>query len=98
MRRRLNTFAIGIGVGYVLGTRAGREQYDLMVSWWNRATGHPVVERAGKQGRQLIGQGIHWAEDQAQKVPGGRSLLGVVHPEAVPEESSPQSGGSSLSA
>jgi hypothetical protein len=92
MRRTLNTFAIGIGVGYVLGTRAGREQYDLMVSWWNRATGHPMVERAGRQGRELIGQGVQWVEDRAQKVPVGRSLLGVVHPESVPEGSSPRSG------
>jgi CBS domain-containing protein len=81
VRKRLDSFAIGVGVGYVLGTRAGREQYDRIVTWWNRATGNPVAERLGKQGRGLIGQAAHWAEDRAQKVPVGRTILGVVRPE-----------------
>jgi len=82
VRRTLNGFAVGVGVGYVLGTKAGREQYDRLVSWWNRATGNPVAERFGKQGRELVGQAAHWAEDRAQKVPVGRTILGVVHPES----------------
>ena len=81
MRRTLNSFAIGVGFGYVLGTRAGRQQYDRIVSWWNRATGNPVAVRLGRQGRELIGQAAHWAEGRAQKVPVGRTIIGVVRPE-----------------
>jgi len=81
MRRTLNSFAIGVGVGYVLGTRAGREQYDRIVSWWDRAAGNPVAQRLGKQGRDLAAQAARWAEDRAQRVPGGRKIIGVVRPQ-----------------
>jgi CBS domain-containing protein len=81
--RRLNTLAVGIGIGYVLGARAGREQYDRLVMWWDRATGSAVAERLGRQGRQLAGQAAHWAEDQAQKVPAGRAIVGAIHPSSI---------------
>lgn len=36
----------GLGVGYVLGTRAGRERYDQITSWLNRTSADLGVDRA----------------------------------------------------
>jgi CBS domain-containing protein len=81
MRRMMNGFAVGVGVGYVLGARAGREQYDRIVEFWNRATGNPVAERLGKGGRELMGHAAEWVGDKANKVPVGRTIVGAIRPE-----------------
>jgi hypothetical protein len=39
-------FVIGLGVGYVLGTRAGRERYDQMVKSAKDFAGNPAVQKA----------------------------------------------------
>lgn len=38
------TFALGAGVGYVLGTRAGREKFDRMAVRARRAWQSPTVQ------------------------------------------------------
>jgi hypothetical protein len=43
---KLMTFAAGLAAGYVLGTKAGRERYEQIVSAFNRAGSHPVVAQA----------------------------------------------------
>lgn len=37
-------FVIGLGIGYVLGTRAGREQYDRIQRAVQGVFGHPWVK------------------------------------------------------
>lgn len=37
-------FVLGAGLGYVLGTRAGREQYEKIKSGARSALDHPVVK------------------------------------------------------
>ncbi|MET8975990.1 YtxH domain-containing protein [Streptomyces sp. NPDC004539] len=58
MRYRL-TFAAGLAVGYVLGTRAGRERYEQLKKSARRVAQNPAVrntaESAAQQGRQLAG-------------------------------------------
>jgi hypothetical protein len=39
-------FLVGLGAGYVLGTRAGREQYDKLVAQANKVWESPRVARA----------------------------------------------------
>jgi hypothetical protein len=39
-------FVAGLAVGYVLGTRAGREKYDQMVKMSQQVAGHPAVQKA----------------------------------------------------
>jgi len=39
-------FLVGVAVGYVLGTRAGRERYDQLVRTYRRAVDHPAVQGA----------------------------------------------------
>ncbi|MFV0426448.1 MAG: YtxH domain-containing protein [Beutenbergiaceae bacterium] len=37
-------FVIGAGLGYILGTRAGREQYDKLKAGLQSALDHPAVK------------------------------------------------------
>lgn len=37
---------LGIGIGYVLGSRAGRERYEQIKRWASKAADHPAVQGA----------------------------------------------------
>ena len=37
---------IGIGIGYVLGSRAGRERYEQIKRWSSSVADHPAVQGA----------------------------------------------------
>ena len=73
MRKIMNSFAVGAGVGYVLGARAGRGEYDRMVAWWNRATG-PMVQRISAEGRAVLRQASRAAAARAREVPVARAI------------------------
>lgn len=38
--------ALGAAIGYVLGSRAGRERYEQIKRWSARASDHPAVQGA----------------------------------------------------
>jgi hypothetical protein len=42
-------FLIGFGVGYVLGSKAGRQRYEEIRRYWNQLTGSPTVQRAAER-------------------------------------------------
>jgi hypothetical protein len=48
---------IGLGVGYVLGARAGRERYNDIRRWWGRASGSPVVQQSVEKMKDAAGSG-----------------------------------------
>ncbi|MFI5620249.1 YtxH domain-containing protein [Streptomyces sp. NPDC051567] len=54
------TFAVGLALGYVLGTRAGRERYEQLKKSARELAQNPVVrnaaETAGQSGRQFAGK------------------------------------------
>ncbi|MFB7504366.1 YtxH domain-containing protein [Streptomyces broussonetiae] len=62
MRYRL-TFVAGLALGYVLGTRAGRERYEQLKKSARRIAQNPAVrntaETAAQQGRQYAGRAFH---------------------------------------
>ncbi|MFD4696763.1 YtxH domain-containing protein [Streptomyces niveus] len=68
--RRL-TFIAGLAVGYVLGTRAGRERYEQLKKSASRISQNPAVrnaaETAALSGREYAGKAYHSVSD---KVPG----------------------------
>lgn len=51
---KIVTFAAGLAVGYVLGTRAGRERYQLIVDSVRKVGSHPTVVRAEQKAKDLI--------------------------------------------
>jgi hypothetical protein len=50
-------FIVGLGVGYVLGAKAGRQRYEDIQRWWHRLTGSPVVQRAAEKTRDVASEG-----------------------------------------
>lgn len=62
MRYRL-TFIAGLALGYVLGTRAGRERYEQLKKSARQVAQNPAVrntaESAAQQGRQFAGKAYH---------------------------------------
>ncbi len=63
-------FITGVGVGYVLGTRAGRQKFDQMVAQARRVWESPTVQEAAgvvqaqanrlyDQGKQVVGDQVH---------------------------------------
>jgi hypothetical protein len=51
------TFIAGAAVGYVLGTKAGREKYQQIVDSTRTLHEKPVVQRAQSKIKDLAGQG-----------------------------------------
>jgi hypothetical protein len=42
------TFAVGLAVGFIIGSRAGRERYDQIVKYTRKAVESPQAQRAGQ--------------------------------------------------
>ncbi|MFJ1805106.1 MULTISPECIES: YtxH domain-containing protein [unclassified Streptomyces] len=67
MRYRL-TFVVGLALGYVLGTRAGRERYEQLKKSARQVAQNPAVrntaETAAHQGRQYAGKAYHAVSDK----------------------------------
>lgn len=40
------SFALGLGVGYVLGSRAGRQRYEQLLRSWRQIRDNPTVQEA----------------------------------------------------
>lgn len=55
-RPEMKTFALGVAIGYVLGTRAGRERYDQLVRAYRALVDHPMVQGAAGVVRAKPGQ------------------------------------------
>ncbi|CAM5719114.1 hypothetical protein SALBM311S_05523 [Streptomyces alboniger] len=67
MRYRL-TFVVGLALGYVLGTKAGRERYEQLKKSARQVSQNPAVrntaESAAQQGRQFAGKAYHVVSDK----------------------------------
>jgi predicted membrane chloride channel (bestrophin family) len=65
-------FVIGFGVGYVLGSKAGRERYEDIRRWWGQLSSSPAVHSAAgrtkavaadasRRGLQVVQSGVEKA-------------------------------------
>jgi hypothetical protein len=63
---------VGFGVGYVLGTKAGRERYEELRASWDQFTGNPSVQRLVTKGKDIVetgaAQGIRAVETAGEQV------------------------------
>ncbi len=48
-------FAAGLAVGYVLGSRAGRDKYEQIVAAARKAQDHPAVTQVQQKAKELLG-------------------------------------------
>ncbi|WP_376771707.1 hypothetical protein [Actinokineospora xionganensis] len=49
---------MGAGVGYVLGSKAGRARYDQIMRTYRRIADHPAVQGAAGIARAKIGEKV----------------------------------------
>lgn len=40
------SFVLGLGIGYVLGSRAGRQRYEQLLRSWRQLRDNPAVQEA----------------------------------------------------
>jgi hypothetical protein len=50
-------FVVGLGVGYVLGAKAGRQRYEDIMRWYHQFTGSPSVQRAAEKTKGVATEG-----------------------------------------
>ncbi|WP_424213895.1 YtxH domain-containing protein [Streptomyces sp. BI20] len=66
------TFLAGLALGYVLGTRAGRERYERLRKSARDFAANPAVrnaaETAGQTGRQVAGRAVSLVGSKVQDV------------------------------
>ncbi len=72
---------VGLGIGYVLGAKAGRQRYDQIVGHWQRVTGGRVQEVTSKgkavvdittaRARGAISEGLDTAAERLRNVVDG---------------------------
>jgi hypothetical protein len=48
---------VGLGVGYVLGTKAGRERYEELKASWDSFMGNPSVQTVVTRGKEVVETG-----------------------------------------
>jgi hypothetical protein len=65
---------VGLGAGYVLGTKAGRERYEELKASWDQFVGNPSVQRMVSKGREVVEtgteKGIRAVEGAGEEVKG----------------------------
>ena len=50
---------LGFGVGYVLGSKAGRERYEELRRAWDDFSGNPRVHDAVERGKEIVSTGVN---------------------------------------
>ncbi len=45
---------VGLGIGYVLGAKAGRERYEQIASCWSTVAGTEGVQRMASKGKAVV--------------------------------------------
>ncbi len=53
--------AVGFGVGYVMGAKAGRERYEQIKGWFDRIAGNEQVQRLASKGKAVVDIGAERA-------------------------------------
>jgi hypothetical protein len=85
MRGKL-MFITGVGVGYVLGTRAGRQKFDQMVAQARRVWESPTVQEAAgvvqAQANRLYDQGKQAVSEQVHKLGKNGKVIDSAHDDA----------------
>jgi hypothetical protein len=49
---------VGFGVGYILGSKAGRERYEELRGAWDQFVGNPSVQRVVTKSKEVVDTGV----------------------------------------
>jgi hypothetical protein len=82
----LKQIALAMGVGYVLGTKAGEQRYEQLKDLWAR-TGRPLLEspsvqHLGERGKDAVSRAAEAAASRAQT--GGRRFMSAARERGGP--------------
>jgi hypothetical protein len=88
MRGRLGFF-VGLGAGYVLGAKAGRERYEQLRRLYENLLASPAFQRATGKVKNAAGTGFGQAKDKASE---GVSKVSSAVKERKPGTDGQQSG------
>lgn len=81
-------FLLGAGVGYVLGSRAGRERYEQIARAYRRVADHPSVQGAAGVARAKAGDAVQAGVSAARdRISPGAGDHAVGHRPAAPGRS-----------
>ena len=85
---KLIPFLLGAGVGYVLGTRAGRERYEQIARAYRQVADHPSVQGAAGVARAKAGEavqtGVAMAREKVAPTGGASGPAGPAGPSGTP--------------
>lgn len=88
---------VGAGVGYVLGTRAGREKYDKMAAEAQKLWRDPRVQQKTDKAKHAAEDMAHKAGDKVVSKVDERSGKGSDSPDGLGSPGGPGSPGQSTS-
>jgi hypothetical protein len=57
---------VGLGVGYVLGSKAGERRFEQLRTTWSRVSESPSVQRVSERARDLATEGTRRGMDAVQ--------------------------------
>ncbi|CAN5128923.1 hypothetical protein BH20ACT24_BH20ACT24_18570 [soil metagenome] len=77
---------IGLGAGYVLGARAGRQRYEDIRHLWGRARHSPTVRQAASRTKEAMEGSATWSVSAVQR---GVEKAGTVVKERLHKDDSP---------
>ncbi len=64
---RKGGFLLGLGAGYVLGAKAGRERYEQIHRLYENILASPMFRQATGRAREAVGTGFEQAKDLASE-------------------------------
>jgi hypothetical protein len=64
---RKTSLLIGVGIGYVLGSRAGRERYEQIKVGASKVARNPTVQSAAGRAQEAVGQQAAAVADVAKE-------------------------------
>lgn len=70
-------FVAGLGIGYVMGTKAGRERYEQIVGWAQQVTGNDRVQQVATSVREQAGKAATAAQDRMKDTRFGEIVKGI---------------------
>jgi hypothetical protein len=93
MRFTRTAFAAGVAVGFIAGSRAGREQYDRIVKYSRMAitsepaqqAGHAIAAKATDLRKSVVAKAPKAADDAAQAAKKARERVVKIHVPKTPK-------------
>lgn len=50
---------VGFAIGYVKGSKAGRERYEQINRRWSKVKATPTYQKAASRAQQIVGSGLY---------------------------------------